>query len=395
MKFRRYCHLIIIAALLTLLPVLVLNLLLGRYTLDEASKARLAADWQRKTQGIAYLPTSGSDALFKLERLNDELPKVNAVIFGASTSQTITADMFPSPIRLYNYAQHGHGLLNGIGEAEALLEQQPQVQWFIFPLDWSIGFLYEQGTPPKMDLSKPDLNHAPITEVSVQQRLLDALSYPRINGLAQIVGRIARSPDMAGEFRQYFLQSASDEYRCADGALARDFDTLNRGMCAGLRHDGSVIFADLDRVGDAPQLIARALVPSSKYAGNLASTHGEPSPVILERLAALARRAEQRGGGVILFLPPLLTGMDQAFLAHPEYGHYLRHTKEVLRQWAEREQMTIFDASQGERFSCPAHEFLDQHHAVSECYRKVWAQFWQQIARAENGKVILPAGGMY
>jgi hypothetical protein len=395
MEFRRYCHLIIIAGLLTLLPVLVLNLLLGRYTLDEAGKARLAAEWQRKTQGIAYLPTSGSDALFKLERLNDELPKINAVIFGASTSQTITADMFPAPIRPYNYAQHGHDLLTGIGEAETLLAQQPHVQWFIFPLDWSIGFLYSQGSPPKVDLSRPDLDRTPITEVGAQQRLLDALSYPRINGLAQIFGRIVRSPDMTGEFRQYFLQPASDEYRCADGSLARDFDTLNRGMCAGLRHDGSVIFADLDRVGDAPRLIARALVASSKYASNLTSTHGDPNPVILERLAALARRAEQRGGGVILFLPPLLTGLDQAFLAHPEYGDYLRHTKEVLQQWAKQSHLTIFDASQGERFSCPAHEFLDQHHALTECYRKVWAQFWQQVARVENGKVVLPDGGMY
>jgi hypothetical protein len=395
MNARRYSFALLIAALLTLLPVLLLNLQLGRYTLDDGNKARLAAEWQRQTHGIAYLPTSGSDGLFKLERLNDELPHINGVIFGASTAQTVTADMFPAPLRVYNYAQHGHGLLSAISEAEALLKKQPQIQWFIFPLDWSIGFLYQAGEPTPTELARPTAANQPKNTVSFQQRLVDALSYPRIANLGQIALEITRSSDKASTFRQYFLQPASDAYRCLDGTWARDFDTLRRGRCAGLHFDGSVRFTDSDPVGNAAPLIANALVASSKYASNLALTKGEPNPVILQRLAAIARQAEQRGGGVIVWMPPLLTGMEHAFLQHPEYGNYLRHTKQVLGDWAIRENLGILDASAGERYACPAQQFIDQHHALTPCYRKVWEDYWQRVARVENGKVILPKGGMY
>ncbi len=395
MSPRRYCYTLLAAALLSLLPVLVLNLMLGRYTMDDGNKARLAAEWQRTSHGIAYLPTSGSDALFKLERLNDELPNINAVIFGASTAQTITADMFPAPIRPYNYAQHGHGLLNAIGEAEAILDQQPQVRWLILPLDWSIGFLFDDGAPPVASLARPDLASKTVKQVTIQERLIDAMSYPRIEGLALIFRDILGASNKSHAFREYFLQAAGDEYRCADGTLARDFDTLKRGQCAGLRFDGSAIFADSDPVGDAAPLIANALVASSKYATNLSRTRGEPNPIILQRIAALTRRAEQRGGGVILFLPPLLTGMEQAFLRHPEYGRYLAHTKETLNMWAQQEQLAVFDTGQSEHFACPASEFIDQHHALSSCYRKIWADYWQRVAYTENGEIKLPTGGIY
>jgi hypothetical protein len=395
MSPRRYCYTLLAAALLSLLPVLVLNLLLGRYTMDDGNKARLAAEWQRTSHGIAYLPTSGSDALFKLERLNDELPNINAVIFGASTAQTITADMFPAPMRPYNYAQHGHGLLNAIGEAEVILDQQPQVRWLVLPLDWSIGFLFDEGTPPVVSLDRPDLASKAKKQVTMRERLIDAMSYPRIEGLALIFADILRASNKRGAFGEYFLQAAGDEYRCADGALARDFDTLKRGRCAGLRFDGSANFADSDPVGDAAPLIANALVASSKYAGNLTRTRGAPNPVILQRIAALTRQAEQRGGGVILFMPPLLPGMDRAFLRHPEYGKYLNHTKDELRAWAQREQLVIFDASQSERFACSVSEFIDQHHALSPCYRKIWADYWKHVAHVESGKIVLPAEGVY
>ena len=395
MNARRYCYALLIATLLTLSPVLLLNLQLGRYTLDDVNKARSAAEWQRQSHGIAYLPTSGSDGLFKLERLNDELPHINAVIFGASTAQTVTADMFPAPIRLYNFAQHGHGLLNAISEAEALLKTQPQIQWFIFPLDWSIGFLYQAGTPTLADLTRPTPLNQPKDTVTLQQRLVDAMSYPRIAGLGLIFKDILRAPDKISAFRQYFLQASSDEYRCPDGSLARDFDTLRRGRCAGLRFDGSANFADSNPVDNAAPLIANALVASSKYATNLTLTHGEPNPVILQRLAAIARQAEQRGGGLILWMPPLLTGMEQAFLQHPKYSPYLRHTKQVLNDWAIRENLGILDASAGERYACPAQQFIDQHHALTPCYRKVWEDYWRRVARVENGKIILPKGGMY
>lgn len=395
MSARRYSVALLIAALLTLLPVLLLNLQLGRYTLDDGNKARLAAEWQRQTHGIAYLPTTGGDALFKLERLNDELPHINGVIFGASTAETITAEMFPAPLKLYNYAQHGHELHEAIAEAEALLDQQPQLRWLVMPLDWSVGFVYATRAVTSANMARPDFGHLTTAPVSLQQRVLEAMSYPRIASLARILRDVVRAPDTSGAFRQYFLQPASDAYLCADGHWARDFDTLNRGRCAGLFADGSANFADSDLVGNTAPLIANALVASSKYAGNVSGTRGEPNAELLRRIAQLARRVEQRGGAMILFMPPLLTGMDRAFLQHPEYGTYLRHTKQVLTDWAKHENLVILDAGQSEHFACPPSEFIDQHHALPPCYRKIWADYWQRVAHIEKGRMALPAGGMY
>ena len=395
MNARRYSFALLIAALLTLLPVLLLNLQLGRYTLDDGNKARLAAEWQRQTHGIAFLPTSGSDGLFKLERLNDELPHINGVIFGASTTETITAEMFPAPLKLYNYAQHGHELHEAIAEAEALLDQQPQLRWLVIPLDWSIGFVYDPRAITAANMARPDFGHLTTAPVSLQQRVLEAMSYPRIASLARILRDILRAPDATSAFQQYFLQPASDAYRCADGHWARDFDTLNRGRCAGLSADGSANFADSDLVGDAAPLIANALVASSKYAGNVSRTRGEPNAEVLQRIVHLARRVEQRGGAMLLFMPPLLTGMDQAFLQHPKYGIYLRRTKQVLTDWAQRENLVILDAGQSEHFACPAAEFIDQHHALPPCYRKIWTYYWLRVAHIEGERVVLPAGGMY
>lgn len=392
---RRYCYWLAALSALTLLPVLLLNLLLGRYALDDAGKARAAFEWQRATHGYAYLPASGSDALFKLLQLNDRLPQVNGVVFGSSTAQPIASEMFPQPIRLYNFALHGHGLQSFIGEADYLLEHSG-VNWLIIPLDWSIGFLYQDGAPVSANLSLDGINwNRQGNNAPVAARIIDALSYPRIKSLFAILGEIVSAKDKAGTFRQYFLQQSSDEYLCPDGVPARDFDTIRRGLCAGTRYDGSETFDNIDHVDNPQKLIAMALNSSSQYSINLAKTQGEPNPVYLQRLADLARRAEKKGGGVILFMPPLLAGMEAEFLRHPQRSHALLHTKDVLRDWASRENIVIFDAGQAERFSCPASEFTDQHHAIMRCYARVWKHFWSSVARVENGRVILPRGGMY
>ncbi len=395
MPSRRYNLILLLAALLTLLPVLLLNLLLGRYTLDDGNKVRTAAEWQRQSHGRAYLPTTGSDGLFKLARLNDELPQLNGVIFGASTAETIPTTLFPAPMKLYNYAQHGHELHEAVREAEALLDQQPTLRWLVIPLDWSVGFLFDPRQSKPANMARPDFDHLTTPPISLRQRLLEALSYPRIAGLAGIFRDVMRSPQPASAFRQYFLQAASDPYRCPDGQWARDFDTLYRGRCAGLAWDGSANFAESERVGNAAPLVANALVASSKYAGNISRTQGEPNAELLARIATLARRVEQRGGAVILFMPPLLTGMEQGFVQHPQYGAYLRRTKQALGDWAQRERLVIFDAGQSERFGCVAQEFIDQHHAVPSCYQKIWGDYWQRLAQMRDGQVHLPAPGLY
>ena len=196
-------------------------------------------------------------------------------------------------------------------------------------------------------------------------------------------------------FRQYFLQATSDDYRCGDGSLAKDFDTLYRGTCTGFRHDGSATFANLEPVRNARPLILSATSSSSQYAINLIHRQGEPNPAMLRHLETLARQAENRGGKMLLILPPLLPGMEDAFLHHPQWSTLLSHSKDVLRTWATRRNIVIIDAGQSERLGCNASEFVDEHHALSTCYDKIFESFWNTRARVRGGNITWPAGGLY
>lgn len=134
---------------------------------------------------------------------------------------------------------------------------------------------------------------------------------------------------------------------------------------------------------------------SSKYTINLMSRQGEPNPAILRHLAALARQAESKGGKLLLFMPPLLPGMEAAFLQHPQLSAPLAHSKDALRALATRENMVILDAGQSERFGCNAAEFADEHHAFSACYAKVFAAFWSSHTHTAGGSIVWPPGGFY
>ncbi len=380
----------------TLLPVFILNLILLSDTVGNNKKTLLASQWQQRTQGITYAPTLSDTHLFKTLRLNDRLAEINAVVFGSSTAMGITRQAFPDMLRIYNYAQSGHALSASIAEAEYVQQHAPQVKWLVIPLDWSIGFIYQHTEPPAADLSAATAMQqvqSAVKPVPLLDRMRDALSYPRIASLLEIFKTILRAENKSAAFRGYFLQDGSDDYRCADGTPGKDFDTIHRGICTGFRFDGSATFANSSRVGNARSLILSATASSSKYHQNLALTKGVPDALLLQRLAALGERARQRGGGVVLFMPPLLPGMEAEFLRHPQLATHLQNTKRMLAEWARVQHLVILDAGQAERFGCGAAEFIDEHHAVATCYNKIFQPFWRNALR-QDGTITLPDGGL-
>ncbi|MDD5180606.1 MAG: hypothetical protein PHT15_05040 [Gallionellaceae bacterium] len=393
---KRYVRLMLACFAATLLPILALNLQLGSLTLGNSGKVRQASAWQQATHGVTYAPTLSDTGLFKTLRLHDRLPEINGVVFGSSTALGITVAAFPPPLKVYNFAQTGHGLMAAIGEAEWLMAHKDNIKYLVIPLDWSLGFIYQDGEPAPLDLAVAATQQQTATgAVPLLDRMRDALSYPRVASLFDILKKILRAPDNGTAFRQYFLQAVSDDYRCADGSWARDFDTIYRGTCTGFRFDGSATFANNEPVKDARPLILSAAVSSSKYVINLMRRQGEPNPAMLHHLAALARQTEGKNGKLLLFMPPLLPGMEAAFLQHPQLSATLTHTKDALRAWAARENIVILDAGQSERFGCSVPEFMDEHHAFPSCYNKVFTAFWSNHARAEGGNISWPRGGLY
>ena len=380
----------------TLLPVFILNLMLLNDTLGNNRKALLASQWQQRTRGVTYAPTLSDTHLFKTLRLNDRLAEINTVVFGSSTTMGLARQAFPETLRIYNYAQSGHPLHAAIAEAEYLQQHAPQVKWLIVPLDWSLGFIYMQDTVPTANLSATatiQQAQAPSSHVPLLDRMRDALSYPRIASLFRIFKSILRAEDKLTALRGYFSQDGGDDYRCADGTPGKDFDTIHRGTCTGFRFDGSATFANSSRVDNARSLILSATASSSKYHQNLSLTQGAPDALLLQHLAALGERAATKGGGVILFLPPLLPGMEAEFLRHPQLSAQLQNTKRALDEWARQHRLTILDAGQSERFGCRSDEFIDEHHAVASCYEKIFRPFWRDALRPD-GSINLPDGGL-
>ena len=204
---------------------------------------------------------------------------------------------------------------------------------------------------------------------------------------------ILRAEDSVHAFRGYFMQDSGDEYRCKDGLPGKDFDTIYRSTCTGFRYDGSATFANSSRVANARSLILTATTSSSKYHQNLAKTGGVPDASLLQRLAALNSNARKNGGGIVLFMPPLLPGLEAEFMLQPQLASLLQSTKHSIDDWAHTEHMTVLDAGQSERFGCSADEFIDEHHAVSSCYEKIFKPFWRSVLRP-NGAVLLAPDGL-
>jgi len=376
MSPRAYMAWVIGGCLALLAPVLVLNLVLinNDYRHD---KNRLASRWQQETRGVTYAPPITSNRAFKTLRTNDRLAEINTLVFGSSTAMSITADAFPDGLKAYNFAQTGNPLRSVIGEAGYVVEHwSGQLRWLVIPLDWALGFVYEADAPVPVDLSAAGV--APPAAPAVAAQLREALSLPRITNLAKILGDIADSAEPSGTARQFFVAPAGEPYPCGDGLTARDYDTTFRGQCVGFRFDGSATFADQKRVtaARAPGVLALAASASSQYARALANTAGQPDAGLLDHLGVLLRRARARGVHVVLLMPPLLPGLDARLAASAHSGASLARTKSALQGWAQQHEVPLFDAGPSELHGCIATEFIDAHHALPDCYRKVLARMF-------------------
>lgn len=364
--------------------VLGLNLLLGQRSFGSVEMVKAASDWQQMTRGVTYPPPITVNRPFKTLRLHDRLPEINGVVFGPSTAMGLTASAFPKETRIYNFSQTANPLHSTIAEAEYVAQHfGERVEWFFLSIDWAVGIPYMEGEPGTIDLSRAAaMEGEALPEVSLQRKLIDAVSWPRVRNLWELLRGVWRSDDKLVAFRQGFFEMSSGDYRCPDGTLARDFDTINRGICAGFRYDGSATFTDGTRMKPdrGEQLVRAAAAPSSKYSRAIVPSGGNLNPAFFERLASLARQFRKQGGTLVLFAPPLIPGLEQALAASEHAGTAVGRTKAALDAWARREAVVIIDAGASERFGCVTREFLDEHHAFGECYSKVFGRFWKARA---------------
>ena len=368
-----------------LAPAIALNLALGDRSLGSAEVTKMASHWQQTTRGVTYSPPIMSNRPFKTLRLHDRLPEINAIVFGASSAMGITDAMFPENMRVYNFSQSGNVLASSLGEAQYIRAHfSDKIKWLIIPFDWSIGMVFEKDAPNKLDLSaEAALRGTGLQEPPLHRKLLDTLSLPKVANLGSVLLDVARSTEKWRTFRQVFFETSGDEYACPDGSRAKDFDILYRGKCGGFYYDGSSRFSAWKqiRAAEVKQKVLAASMPSSKYSQALQSTNGRPNMAFLDLVARLDRDLKQAGGMVIVILPPLIPGLEELLGTAPHSAANLTRLKSILSAWAEKERIVVLDAGRSERYGCKPLEFLDEHHAMRECYQKVFDRFWRDYRR--------------
>jgi hypothetical protein len=378
-NYRRYLWVLFGVTALVLVPIAAANYVLVERSFGGERLAREASAWQQATRGVTYSPPLSQNRPFKVLRLNDRLPELNALVLGSSTVMGLSADAFPGELRAYNFSQSANLLGPALAEAEALVAQ-PQVQWMVVPLDWAIGLVFEPlGTPTAAQLLGPEAVAGPPPPGRLAL-LGDALSAPRVRDLFRALRGILRAPDSGQAFRAVFLGGPGVDYACPDGTPARDFDTIHRGRCVGFRFDGSATFGNLKPLTAAttPAVLAAAARPDSPYVAPLVRAKGEPPAAALARLAVIAAKLQARGGDLIVLIPPLLPGLERAVVANPAASAALRHWTDTLAAWGVQHRVTVLDAAASERYGCTAAEFVDAHHALPPCFLRVFTRYWEE-----------------
>ncbi len=392
----RYLTVLLGALGLMLALILALNLMLGDRGLGNLQSTREASKWQQATRGVTYAPPVGHTGPFKVLRLADRLPEINAVVLGSSTLMGVTQALLPADWRTYNLTVTGNATAGIAGEARYIEQHfSDQVRWMLAGLDWSVGMIYQPGAVGVVDLSPQAVDRAySENPVPLRKRLEDALSWPRVSNLAGIVTAAFKNIYIINNLQHTFFDIGSAEYRCADGTgsfVARDFDVINRGLCRGYRYDGSWTFANDSRLtpAQAATLSIAAAAPSSKYTRLLCAMQGEPNAAYLQHLGETAQRFAAKGGHMIFMLPALAPGMEATLRKSPRWATCLDRTKATLDAWARRHHVSIIDAGASERYGCVAAEFSDEHHAYPECNQRVLRQFFRDV---DAGRV---APGLY
>ena len=388
---RAYLYALLGALGLALGAVLTLNLLLGARALGSAEATLQASRWQQHTRGVTYAPPISAARPFKALRLADRVSEINAAVLGSSALMGITEKLLPW--KTYNLTSTGNGT-SAIAAEAAYLERThgQQINTLLIGLDWSVGMIYAPGLVGEIDLRPDAYTRAYNTgAVAWHKRIEDALSWPRVATLGQLIRAAFKSGAPLDNLRHALLDTGGAPYTCADGSIARDFDVINNSLCRGYRYDGSWTFANDSRLSpaQAATLAVAAAAPSSKYTRALCSDRGQPNMQVLNHLGATALRYAARGGRVWFLLPPLSPGLEAAIASVPRWKACLDETKAALDQWARQYQATVIDAGASERFGCTSAEFADEHHAYPECNAKVLSRFFRDL---EQGRVT---AGLY
>ena len=379
----RYLRTLSIVFLCVLFPIFAANLYLNYIDLCDVNSHFEASRWQQKTRGVACTG-AGNNREFKTLRLEEGLKekneRINAVAFGSSTLMGMTADAAPS-VHLYNFSQSSNVLPFLVSGLEHLV-QHKEVTSFIVPIDWAIRRPPQTGSTTAEEIKKQRL---PSWKSLVQ----DALSTSKVNVLINTVHESIVSHSL-GPLKIKFGLNRED-YSCKSGEIAKDFSSPFPRKCAGFHYDGSCDFShyiDPLTASKAAEALRVGSISASIYITNLRVSKELLSRELLSRVSAVIKKIKIRKADIFFILPPLLPGLEKKILTMPE-GEILRQLKAALHKFATENQVQILDAGQSENYGCHVSEFIDGHHALPACHKKIMTHFYKHREKGKYGLISL------
>jgi hypothetical protein len=368
--YRRYTLWFLAVFAAGAITLVALNGLRARRSWMQAGFIAQAAEWQSATGGIVDIPFPLQRS-FKALQLRAILPGVETMVFGSSTTQTITAGMLPGHA-FYNFSISGNTTSQEIAEVAYVVDRAPKLRLVAMSLDWALD-----GPSASPDLRYYDVPSEYNLRVPVAKLVADALTLPRVRELAVIAVGLTRDARPLADLRATFLDAdgrVGDAHPCAEGPPGRSFGVAPRpGLCPGIRTDGSFTYVQYPPVGDkAPEVIRREVQLDSNTMGILRARRGRLNPTYLQAIGRLAATLRARDGRLVLILPPLLPGLESSYLATAEAGPYLQALKSRLAAWTRSQGIDLIDVGASERFGCTVDEFIDDHHALSACFSAIF-----------------------
>jgi hypothetical protein len=324
-----------------------------------------AVHWQSVTRGTVGLSSTHLTAFKILSgRSYIDKNKVNTLVLGSSTLMGIRGDMFPEGWKVYNYSkdfnllnENGNALRRTLGEAYYFVERYDNVKWIIIGLDFSLGMVFENSEIVKYNAT------GEVKETSFKDKFADAITLARL--------KITLKNILADQ------NLSQGEYPCPENdGMGRDFGAvLAPGRCAGFRYDGSATFNyhRMNRAQWQRQSNAEGL---SLYIGKLEKSSGKVNESYLNHLRAINDKLMSRSGGLIMLSPPLMPDAEQIILKSAA-GRHLKKYKKEMHRWASANQIQFIDAGQSEEYGCVPEEFYDPHHAIDQCYSKIFDRFFK------------------
>ncbi len=357
--YYRYLSLFLVLSLGTIALTIAFNV---NYTFSIEKKSTTvlsdAIAWQAQSRGVIATQVKQSGTLKDAQVAYAMSTRdIDTLVLGSSSVMSIREDMFPANRAIFNGAKNSNPLHRTLAEARYYINQSKALKWIIIGFDWELGSPFRRTA---ITAFKPDLNVQETVEdhdINIWRKIKDAVTYQRVKIILANIKSDLFNPE--------------GSYECPkENNLGIDiFNPPFPRTCYGFRHDGSATFSNF--IGLTESRYHSLLKDLQKYKRHLVNSQGKINEKYLDGLVKIDRTLKNRGGRLIVFLPPMMP-QARSTIEKSNAGIYLKKAVTDLSIFAEKNSLSIFDASQSEQFDCEYGEFLDPHHAFDSCYAKIF-----------------------